>query len=257
MNKAQLLVALVAVAVFFAMVACFEGGYREGRRPSEEPELAHKGTGTIEAAVFALLGLLLGFSFAVSISRLDARRELIVAEANAIGTAYLRVDLLAKGQPEMRKLFREYLDSRLRVYETARQLGNVDQEAARSAQIQQRIWSLAVNASRWDPTPVAAMLLLPALNTMIDITTSRKVALYAHVPGLIFGLLICIALLSALLAGYSMAVRRSRSWLHILVYSLVIAATVYAVIDLDYPRGGLIRLDAADAAVANVRELMR
>ncbi len=86
------------------------------------PELRHtEGIGPIEASVFGLLGLLLAFSFAGGTSRLDTRRQLIVEEANAIGTAYLRLDLVAvANQPEMRRLFREYLDSRLRVYETLR-----------------------------------------------------------------------------------------------------------------------------------------
>src|SRR5256885_912298 len=109
--------AAVAVGLFLGMVVCLEIGYRLGRN-SENPDLAHEGIGAIEAAVFALLGLLLGFSFAGGTSRLDARRQLIVQESNAIGTAYLRLDTLAAGdQTEMRRLFREYLDARLRVYQ--------------------------------------------------------------------------------------------------------------------------------------------
>ncbi len=101
------------------MVACFEVGYRFGRRATERhPGLTHVGLGPIEAAVFALLGLLLGFSFAGGTTRLDARRQQIAQEANAIGAAYLRLDLLpAAYQPAMRQLFREYVDARLRVYE--------------------------------------------------------------------------------------------------------------------------------------------
>src|SRR5687767_4262821 len=75
------------------MLACLDAGYRFGRRDDTSPR-THEGIGAIEAAIVALLGLLLGFAFAGSMSRLDARRELLVHEANAIGTAYLRVDLL-------------------------------------------------------------------------------------------------------------------------------------------------------------------
>ena len=79
------------------------------------------GLRAVEAALFALMGLMLGFAFAGAVSRLDARRELIVREANAIGTAYLRVDLLpAAAQPELRQLFRRYLEARMRVYIRAR-----------------------------------------------------------------------------------------------------------------------------------------
>jgi hypothetical protein len=115
MNPAELAV-VVSISLFLGMLACLEAGYRLGHYASERTESAHEGTGTIEAAVFALLGLLLGFTFANGISHLDQRRELIVREANAIGTAYLRLDLLpASQQPEMRRLFREYLDTRLQV----------------------------------------------------------------------------------------------------------------------------------------------
>jgi len=114
MNPAQWAVVWSA-GLFVGMVACLDAGYRIGCRSSaKHPELAHEGVGAIEAAVFALLGLLLGFSFAGGTSRLDARRQLIVQEANAIGTAYLRFDLLpATDQPEMRQMLREYVDARL------------------------------------------------------------------------------------------------------------------------------------------------
>ncbi len=82
---------VLSIGLFVGMVACLEVGYRIGRQSSEEhSELAHEGIGVIEAAIFALLSLLLGFSFAGGTVRLDARPQQIVQEANAIGTAYLR-----------------------------------------------------------------------------------------------------------------------------------------------------------------------
>src|ERR1700719_363553 len=117
MNPGELAIA-VAISLFVGMLVCLELGYRLGRYAIEKTASSHEGTGTIEAAVFALLGLLLGFTFANGISHLDRRRELIVQEANSIGTAYLRLDLLpANRQLEMRHLFRQYLDIRLQVYE--------------------------------------------------------------------------------------------------------------------------------------------
>src|SRR5580704_4614529 len=118
MNPGELAIA-VAISLFVGMLVCLELGYRLGRYAIEKTASSHEGTGTIEAAVFALLGLLLGFTFANGISHLDQRRVLIIQEANAISGAYLRLDLLpADQQPEMRQLFRQYLDTRLRVYET-------------------------------------------------------------------------------------------------------------------------------------------
>ncbi len=255
MSSAQMGVAL-SVGAFAGILACLEIGYRLGRRRSEE--IAHEGIGAIEAAVFALLGLLLAFSFAGSTSRFDTRRQLIIDEANAIGTAYLRLDMLdAADQPVMRQLFREYLDARLQVYQKLPNLDAAEQEMEHAAAIQQKLWSQAVNASRVKTTPAVAILVLPAINQMIDVTTSRRVALYTHLPSLIIAMLMIVALFSGLLAGYAMAKRRGRSWLHMVVYAFVVSVTIYAVIDLDYPRSGLIRLDAADNALAKLRDSIR
>ncbi len=248
----------VSIALFVGMLLCLEAGYRIGRYAARRTASSHEGTGPIEAAVFALLGLLLGFTFANGISHLDQRRELIVREANAVGTAYLRLDLLpANQQAEMRRLFREYLDARLRVYERLPNLSSADQELAHAAQLQQDMWTKTVAAERNDPTQHVARLLLPSLNDMIDVTTSRTIALHTHLPSLIFGLSISVALLSGLLAGYDMAKRPGRSWLHMMLYAGVIALTIYTVLDLDNPRAGLIRLDAADNALIQLRDSIR
>ena len=103
----------------------------------------------------------------------------------------------------------------------------------------------------------AERLLLPAINELIDVTTSRTVALNTSLPSLIFTLLTVVTLLSGLVAGYAMAKRRNRSWLHILVYAGVVSVTLYAVIDLDNPRSGLIRLDSADAALKELRNSLQ
>jgi hypothetical protein len=246
---------LGSIGLFLGILACLEAGYRIGRSAEKVSETAHEGIGVIEAAVFALLGLLLGFSFSGGISRMDTKRQLIVQEANAIGTAYLRLDQLpASEQPEMRRLFMQYLGARLSVYEKLPDLKAVDQELAQATELQHEIWSRAVSASRGDSTQNSARLLLPAINEMIDVATSRTIAMHTQLPALIFALLTFVALVSGLLAGYAMAKRGRRSWLHLLLYAGVIAITVYAVLDLEYPRFGLIRLDAADQALRQLRD---
>jgi hypothetical protein len=244
------------LGLFGGILACLELGYRVGRNSSKRiHEQAYEGIGAIEAAVFALLGLLLGFSFAGATSRLDSRRQLIVREANAISTAYLRLDLLPPiDQPRMRHLFRDYLDARVRAYEKFAYREAAAQEFARASDLQRQIWSQALTASREDQTQDSARLLLPALNEMIDVTTSRSVALENHLPALVFYLLISVALLTGLLAGYAMSKRRSRSWLHILLYAVVISATIYAIFDFDNPRYGLIKADAADKTLLQLRD---
>ncbi|MGB9242798.1 MAG: hypothetical protein WCC03_05550 [Candidatus Acidiferrales bacterium] len=123
--------------------------------------------------------------------------------------------------------------------------------------MQRQIWSQALIASRADVTQNSARLLLPALNDMIDVTTSRAIALENHLPALMFYLLICVALLTGLLAGYAMSKRQSRSWLHILLYAAIISITIYAIFDFDNPRYGLIKADAADKALLQLRDSIR
>ena len=159
MNPARLAV-VIAIGLFVGMAVCLEAGYRLGNYASRKTETAHEGTGTIEAAIFALLG----FTFANGMSHLDQRRQLIVQEANAIGSAYLRLDLLpAERQQEIRVLFRQYLDARLEAYEKLPDLSAAEQELDQATKLQQEIWSRAVAASREDPTQNLARLLLPGV----------------------------------------------------------------------------------------------
>ena len=236
------------------MLVCLDLGYRLGRKHIQQHPSAHEGVGAMEAAIFALVGLLLGFSFAGAMSRLETRRQLIVQEANAIGTAHLRLDELPPvAQPELRRLFRDYLDTRIRAYEDADNPDAFRRELVHSGELQQQIWSRAVEGSRADLTHNAARLLLPALNEMFDITTARTIALETRLPSLIFDLLITVAVLSALLAGYAMSKRRTRSLLHMIIYAAAVSITVYTIVDLDSPRSGLIRVNAADKALLDLR----
>src|SRR5271170_6073331 len=254
MSAVQLAIT-VSMGLFVSMWACLEVGYRVGTRETERHPTAHDGIGAFEASIFALLGLLLGFSFSGATARLDERRQMIIKEADVIGTAYLRLDLLpAPEQPEMRQLFREYVDARLHAYAHIPDMKAFYEGVAQAGQLQQQIWARAVASSRNDPAQNSARLLLPALNEMIDIATARTIAVKTHLPGLVFSLLVWVALSSGVVAGYAMAKRRKRSWLHMFLYAACIALTVYTVTDLDYPRSGLIRLSSADKALEQLRD---
>ena len=168
---------LITLALFAGIMMLLEIGRRIGNhRLTQDAKGARIGTGTVEGAVFALIGLLIAFTFSGAAARFDDRRALIVQETNAIGTAYLRLDLLpADAQPALRELFRRYLDSRLEIYRKLPDIEAARAELARSTQLQNTIWTQAIAASRQEGAPPAAtMLLLPALNEMIDITTTRK-----------------------------------------------------------------------------------
>src|SRR5262245_32970090 len=109
----------VSLALLLGMWLCYELGRWEGRRElRRDPDRFKTGTGVIEAAVFGLLGLLLAFAFAGAAGRLDTRRQQIAQEANAVGTAWLRLDLLPQShQPSLRDLFRRYVDARINVFQ--------------------------------------------------------------------------------------------------------------------------------------------
>ena len=106
-------------------------------------------------------------------------------------------------------------------------------------------------------SPQATMLLLPALNQMIDITTTRLAATRTHPPAVVFGMLTLLALAGALLAGYSMAQGRTRNWLHVVAFAFTMAATIYVIVDLEFPRLGLIRIDDADLLLVELRQGMK
>lgn len=255
-----LFASLITLGLFLGMLLLLETGRRIGvRRRAQDPDGAEAGTGVIDGAIFALLGLLIAFTFAGAASRFDHRRDLIVEETNAIGTAYLRLDLLpASAQPSLRDLFRRYVDARLEVYRRLPDMRAVQEELNRANQLQGEIWSQAVAAGRMEGAPPAAtMLLLPALNEMIDITTTRTMATKIHPPAVIFVMLFGVALASALLAGYGMAGGKSRNWLHMLGFAAVLAMAVYVILDLEFPRLGLIQVDAFDQALVELRESMK
>ena len=258
--NAILVAAILAVGLFVGIVAMLELGRRLGiRRLASDPDGAQAGTGAVEGAVFALVGLLIAFTFSGAASRFDARRDLIVAETNAIGTAWLRLDLLpAVAQPAIRDSFLKYLDSRLAVYRKLTDLDAAHAELAKATALQATIWTQAIAAGqREGASPDAVKLLLPALNDMFDITTTRTMATQTHPPYVIYAMLIALALASALLAGFGMAGSKSRSWLHILGFAGVMAVAVYVIIDLEFPRLGLIRVDSFDQALVELRASMK
>ncbi len=251
---------LLAGGLLVVILALLEIGRRIGiHRRKVDPEGAGEGLGAIDGAVFGLMGLLIAFTFSGAATRFDSRRQLIGEEANAVGTAYLRIDLLPpSAQPALREDFRNYLGARLAIFRKIRlDLEAAKEESALANQLQLKIWNEAVAGCREVNSPAVTTLVLSSLNQMIDITTTRLVSQQTHPPTVVFYGLGLLVLATSLLAGYGMAGSKQRSWMHMAVYALIMAATLYVILDLEYPRFGLIRIDSADQVLVDVRNSMK
>ena len=249
---------LFALAWLIGMFVTMEVGRRIGVRRQE----TDKGTAGIDmmgGVVFTLCGLLLAFTLAGGASRYDERRMLIAQEANDIGTAYLRIDLLdSTDQPRVRKLFREYVNSRILAYKKIPDMTAAKSELDRSARIQELIWKQSVIATRHEGAhPDAAKLLLPALNSMIDITTTRLMAARIHPPVVIYFLLFLLGLGCALIIGIRMGKTERRSWLHIILFSIVMSGCAYVIVALEFPRMSFIKLGEYDQVLVELVDSMK
>lgn len=251
--------ALISIGLFISLLAFLETGRRIGVARAKGQEGGVKGAGAVDGAVFGLLALLIAFTFSGAASRFEDRRHLINEETNAIGTAYLRLDLLnADARDSLREAFRRYLDVRIATYADVEDEAATIARIAEGAAMQSALWAQAVAESQEPGAATdAAKLLLPALNQMIDITATRQIATQNHPPTVIYYLLIAFSLIAALLAGLGLSSDHTRSWLHMTVFATVIAGTLFVVLDLERPRTGLIRIDSADQALIDLRESMR
>lgn len=250
----------LAGVLFVGILAALWVGRWIGKRiiarhgPSAAPTI-----GSLETAVFALLGLIIAFTFSGALSRFDTRRAQIVDEANAIGTAYLRIQLVpASAQPKLREAFRSYVDSRIETYRRLPDLVAAKAELARTEELQGEVWSQAVAAVRMPGTqPMAELLVLPAFNEVFNFITIRTSATLMHPPVVVYAMLIGLALASALLAGYQTAGEKAYDWMHQLGFAGIVALTVYVILDIEYPRLGFVRIDAMDQVLVNVRQGMK
>lgn len=246
---------LVPLALAIGVMVMLEFGRKVGLWRIQRGKESTSG-GAIEGAVFTIFGLLVAFTFSGAASRFDDRRALITQEANDIGTAWLRLDLLPTDhQADLRNDFRQYLDARLAAYRSGDDFDQAMKLLAEADRLQGQIWSGAIAACRADGTPPTTTLVLPSLNAMFDIATTRLMATRTHPPTIIFALLISLCLICAFLAGNGLAVDKPNR-LHAIGFSLVIAFTVYVILDMEYPRLGFIRVDAADQVLYDLRASM-
>jgi hypothetical protein len=196
---------------------------------------------TILAATLTLLGLIIGFSFSMAISRYDQRKNLEEEEANAIGTAYVRADLLpAADAVRVRTLLKEYTDVRIRFYSThdVDELGAI---AVRRAKLQADLWTAVQAPAVAQPTAIMA-LAVKGMNDVINAQGYTQAAWWNRIPHAAWLLLMFIAICSNLLLGYG--VHRTKTMRRLLfVMPTVISISFFLIADIDSPRGGIIHVE--------------
>jgi hypothetical protein len=250
---------LLTGGLFLGMITLMEAGRHIGvRLQGKQGGIASAGFGVLEGALFALMGLILAFSFSGAGERLDARRQLIVEEANCVGTAYLRLDLLpTQAQPELREKFRQYVDARLAAYAALPDMAKTQAAIDRSITIQNEIWTKAVAATKQPAGSLqATLLVIPALNEMFDIGNTQYMSAKIHPPLVIYVLMGVLILICSLLAGFEMGFNRNRSWLHVFAFATLLAITVYTIIELEFPRLGLVNVSNFDQTLVDIRNSM-
>ena len=245
---------LVGIGLFAGLLSCGDAGriFVRRRRKRSTPEAAEPATQAVESAVLTLLGLLLAFTFSGAATRFDHRKELIIEEANDIGTAYLRLDLLPPDERSaVQGLLRRYLDGRIATY---RELPDVDQAMKAKAEtdaLQREIWSRAVGAAQEHPGPLG-IILLPALNSMFDIAATRSGVTLIHPPTIIYAILVGVALVAAFLLGGAFAASARHAWPYMVLFGALTTVMIVVIRDIEHPRMGLVRVDTSDQLLVDL-----
>ncbi len=236
----------IALALFVAIIIVNEMGFRVGRFHQDYDDAEVKAlTGSVQASVLGLLALLLGFTFSMSMQRFDNRSMALIDEANAIGTAMLRVELLPDiYKAEAAEQLKHYIDLRIAIgqldltKQTQRKRYNDE-----ITEVQKKLWSLAILATNEDPRPVTTGAFVKSLNDVIDSQGKRNALLQMHVPEVVLFLLFLVFISSGGILGYSAGLSGKRVFIPIVMISFLITLIVFIIIDLDRPKRGLIQVN--------------
>jgi hypothetical protein len=230
-----------ALVFLAAMLGATEIGYRLGRKYQTRFGLeTESGVLAIASALLGVLGLLLGFTVSMAVSRYETRTQLALAEANAVGRAYLRTKLLPPSEgAEIAHLLSEYTEAHLQFDED--EPGRIEEVRRRSDRIKGQFWDKAVIYAKKDPNDVTA-LFLESLNEVIDLEAARWRAYNNVVPGTVLYMNALVALLAANLIGYGLGLRAQRQLFATCMLAVAIAIVMAVILDLDSPRQGFIRV---------------
>ncbi|MCA8984933.1 MAG: hypothetical protein R3C12_18340 [Planctomycetaceae bacterium] len=222
------------------LVTCLalEAGYRFGKwRHNRAPEEKDVPVGTMVGAILGLLAFMLAFTFSLAAARFDARRHMVLLEANAISTTFLRTQLLPEAERSVSaRLLREYVDIRISGL-TKQQLAAT---IVRSEEIHGELWTHAIRGVEKSPSPLTA-LYVQSLNQLIDLHAERvQVGIRSRIPLSLWGGLLLLAILGMASIGYHSGLSATRRSPEMLVLILAFASVLYLIMDLDRPLEGLL-----------------
>ena len=230
--------------VFFALtLTVIEVGFRLGRKvEARTPESIKSQIFTVEAGILGILALLLGFTMSMAVSRFEIRKQLVLEEADAIGTSSLRAQLLpAPADAEITSLLRQYVNVRVQYGAAGNDFARLVDLNRQTAHLQTELWTRIATYAQQDPNPVRAGLLLQSLNQAIDLAEARWMAFQNRVPESVIYVDAAIGLLSSMLVGYAFGVNGRRNMFSMFILAVAIALVLAVIIDLDRPRSGYIR----------------
>lgn len=240
------------IAILFVVLLSVECGYRLGkyRRGRQEQE-KEAPVGTIVGATLGLLAFILAFTFGLAAARFDTRRQVLLDEANAIGTAYLRAGMLPERGEQIRTLLRDYVGVRLEAVRS----GNVAEGINRSEKIQQQVWAEAETVGQKNSNSIVVGLFVQSLNEMIDLHAKRlQAGVRSRIPGAIWVGLFAVAVLSLTAMGYLEGLSGTRRSLAVLAVAIAFSTVIELIADLDRPQEGVLRV--SQQALVDVQRSM-
>ena len=228
------------LAILLLVLLAIEGGYRLGQyRRSRSEQEKEAPVGAMVGATLGLLAFILAFTFGLAAARFDTRRQLLLDEANAIGTTYLRAGMLPTQRDDIRALLRDYVDARVE----AAQSGNVREGIRRSEHLHDQLWAQAVAVGENNPTSIVVGLFVQSLNEVIDLHAKRVTAgLRNRIPGAIWVALFAIAVLSLAAMGYHAGLTGTSRSLAELAVAFTFSVVIVLIADLDRPQEGVLKV---------------
>jgi hypothetical protein len=235
---------IIAFLLLVLMVAMNEAGFCLGRHvESKTTEKTKSEISVVAGSIVGVLGLLLGFTMSMAVARYEARKQLVLEEANAIGTSYLRTQLIpAPDGPEIANLLSDYVNLRIQYARPDQDFGRLEAERSQTAHVQNEFWSRAVAYAQKDPNPVRAGLILQSLNQVIDLEAARWMAFQNRVPAPVIYVNGIVALLAVIIVGYAFGVSGRRQVFSPFLLALAISVVLAVILDLDRPRRGFIQV---------------